>query len=389
MASIETRTGKRGTSYRVVWWSGQKPNRYKKSANFPTRKAAEDYAKLIEHAGGDQAAADQAILSQASSTPALSEVAEAHISRLIDTTPYTATKYRQAVRTHLQMLDIPVDQVTEDDIVRWVAWMNNEARGGKGYAAKTIKNTHGLLYSIMAYAVKRGHRPDNPADGTRLPKVRRGDVRDKFLTHEEFVALLPHFLPKYQPYARFMFATGLRAGELLALTPEDFSVMNETVNVRVSKAVKLAEDGVGTYIGEPKTDRSYRTIDVDEGTMAAVWPLVRTAGHGRPVFPSGVAQATHRLSQNMMVPAVARAERAGFTKSPGLHAMRHSHAAHMLGLGMPIHELSWRLGHSSVQVTIDRYGHLVPARMGTASRLFAEGTPALEQAAPAAEIAST
>lgn len=80
-----------------------------------------------------------------------------------------------------------------------------------------------------------------------------------------------------------------------------------------------------------------------------------------------------RLYKIARKPAITRAEAAGFTKVPGVHALPHSHAAHMLGLGMPVHELSWRLGHSSVQVTIDRYGHLVPARMGATSKLFAQG----------------
>lgn len=62
----------------------------------------------------------------------------------------------------------------------------------------------------------------------------------------------------------------------------------------------------------------------------------------------------------------------GFTKRPGLHTFRHSHAAHMLANGVPIHELSWRLGHSSIQVTIDTYGHLVTSREGAASKIFAE-----------------
>ncbi|WP_070158481.1 tyrosine-type recombinase/integrase [Nesterenkonia sp. PF2B19] len=385
MASIETRTGKRGTSYRVVWWTGQKPNRYKKSANFPTRKAAEDYAKLIEHAGGDQAAADQAVLSQSSAAPHLSEVAEAHISRLIDVSDFTIGQYRRSARLHLSRLDMPVDQITDDDIARWVSWMSKEARDGKGYSPKTIKNAHGLLHSVLAFAVKRGHRSDNPAAETRLPSADQHDERDKFLTREEFAALLPHVSERYRPHAVFLWGTGARASELLALTPEDFTVVDGVTFVSITKSVKMNESGTGTTIGPPKTRRSRRRIDVDDDTMTWVWPLVRAAGHGQPVFPLMQPRTSSTLWKAMWKPAMDRARAAGFTKRPKVHSLRHSHASHLLAAGMPMHEVSRRLGHASLSITDDVYAHIVPSRQASASLAMAGAVPAL--ASSTAEIA--
>lgn len=382
MAWIETRVGKKQTSYRVNWRVGK--DKQVQVCDSPEQAAM--WKRLIEQTNGDGAAVVRAMQQMDSNAPMLSAVAEEHIARLRNVEPYTKTKYRSHIKNHWSTLDAPVDAIDEDDIDRWITWMTTAGKGGKGYAPKTIANSHGFLYTVFEYAIKKKHREHNPCGDSDLPAVKRGDERDKFLTAEELHGLTPHFAEKYLPYVRFLFATGLRPGEFLALTPEDFTVYSGTAYVKVSKAVKQAADGVDSYIGDPKTEKAHRTIDVDDETMALIWPLIRAAGHGNPIFASGRKQSTHRLYQNMWEPAVRRAQDAGFAKRPNLYSLRHSHASHMLGLGVPIHELSWRMGHRSIQVTIDTYGHLVPSRMGVASKMFGEGTRIFANTAPARQL---
>lgn len=386
MATIERRQLKHGISFRVEW----RHNGERKRLTYDSEADALEWKHLIEAAGGDSEKADKLLLDLSSKAPKLSEVAVEHIDRLIDVTPYTKSKYRQQAKTHYAAIDMPVDRITQDDITRWVAWMAEQAPNGRsfGYAPKTIKNSHALLHSILSYAVKRRYCASNPADDTRLPRKVHASDGDKFLTVEEFATLLPYFSEKHRPAMRFFYATGLRAGELLALTPEDFTVVDGTTYVRISKATKQMSGGKGAYIGEPKTNKSRRTVDIDDATMEHVWPLVRSAGHGNPVFPAGPVRLADRYWKISMKPAVARARAGGFTKNPGLHSLRHSHAAHMLSLGMPIHELSWRLGHSSIQVTIDQYGHLTTHRRGSASKLFAGGSTILEAPLPLKQLES-
>lgn len=160
----------------------------RKRLTYDTEQDAKEWKALIESKDRDMEAADRAVLARSSKAPSLSEVAVEHIDRLIDVTPYTKTKYRTHLDQHLSQLDIPVDQISGDDISRWVAWMHNDAPirgGGKlGYSPKTIKNAHGFLSSVLAYAVRRKLRAENPALGTRLPKMTPGDERDKYLTVE-------------------------------------------------------------------------------------------------------------------------------------------------------------------------------------------------------------
>lgn len=119
-----------------------------------TEEQAKTFKALIEQVNGDAEKAVAALTRQASHKPTLSEVAEAHISRLADTEGYTKQKYRETVASKFGPLDHPVDMITEDDVQGWVTWMSSEAYDGKGYSPKTIRNAHGLLYSVFAYSVR-------------------------------------------------------------------------------------------------------------------------------------------------------------------------------------------------------------------------------------------
>ncbi|WP_258933177.1 site-specific integrase [Nesterenkonia pannonica] len=366
MATIEKRSGKTKTSYRVIWRHDN--NRY--AETFSSLEKAEAWVRLLKFSNNDPVATEKNLRRTESTVPTLSEISERYIGNLIDTADYTRTKYRTYMRHHLHVIDHPVDTIGEEDIARWVAWMHREGKGGKGYAPKTIKNTHGYLSSLLRYAVKLGHITWNPTEETRIPKMTPGSERNKFLTEEEFFTVLGHVEDQFRPYAVFLFYTGLRGSEMLALTPEDFTVADGMTYVSVTKSMKRAETGPGTYVGEPKSESSRRRIDVDDDTMSVVWPLVRAAGHGNYVFPVEPIQEVTVLYRRMWRPAVKRAQKAGFTKTPKVHSLRHSHASHMLALGQPMHEVSRRLGHSSLAMTDKVYAHMVPARQGSASKLL-------------------
>ena len=333
-------------------------------------QAALDWKNLIEVANGDREKADAALLARSSNAPMLEAVAAEYIERLIDVSDFTIGSYKRHVANHLPRLNMPVDRITEDDVARWVSWMHKDAPNGKGedgdvkhgYSPKTIKNAHGFLHSVLIYAVKRGYRTGDPASETRLPSMQARDERDKFITHEEFRVLLGHVPDRYKPHAVFLWGSGVRASEMLALMPEDFTVQDGAANVRINKALKMNERGTGVTIGGPKTARSRRTIPVNDEVMAYVWPLVRAAGHGNWVFPLMKPRTSSTLWKAMWKPTMDSAKAAGFTKSPGVHSLRHSHASHLLSEGVPMHEVSRQLGHSHLSITDAVYAHIVPSR---------------------------
>lgn len=375
MATIERRQLKRGTSFRVEW----RHNGERHRLTFDTERDAEEWKHLIEAAGGNPRQADRALLAKSSSAPMLSEVAAEYIERLIDVSSFTVGSYKRHVRLHFPRLDMPIDQVIDDDVASWVAWMSKDAPNGKrtGYSPKTIENAHGFLYSVFAYAVKRRLRPDNPAADTRLPKKSVRDERDMFLTKEEFAVLLPHVPEQYKPHVVFLWGTGMRVSEMLALSPEDFTVDKGVAQVSISKALKMNESGAGATIGEPKTERSRRTIPVDGATMGYVWPLVRAAGHGEFVFPLTKPRTSSTFWKAAWKPTLDSATAKGFTKRPGVHSLRHSHASYLLSIGTAMQDVSDRLGHSSMATTDKVYRHRIAKDGAVIVALMDGAVPAL------------
>lgn len=352
MATIEERKNAQGkvTSYRVVWRVEGKKHQQSTS----TLQGAQEWKKIIEAAGGDLERAEIALLKSTSDTPPVSEIAELHIGRLINVQSYTIRTYRSYVRNHLGTLgSIPVDRVTEDDMIDWIQWMIS-----KGSSVKTIKNVHAFLSSAFDTAVRRRHRPDNPTNSKLLPKANATADKTTFLTMAEFATVESHLRHESRPLFRFLISTGLRLGEALALTPADIDLDGRVPSVRVTKAWKHGA-GSSYVIGTPKTKRGTRTVALAPSTVELIRPLVEGLHPARHVFvPARAAQPPgYRQVQVDWKSAVKRSK---ISKTPRIHDLRHSHASMMIAAGMNLFELATRLGHENISTTTEVYGHLVP-----------------------------
>ena len=358
MASIEERRNAAGkvTSYRVIW----RDQGTKRTQTVRTRAQAEQWQAILEAAQHDTAKAEQALLVALSTAPTLAEVAEHHISRLTNAQPDTMHRYRRFVTGHLAgMAGLPVDKITEDDLVAWIRGMQQ-----KGSSPKTIKNVHGFLHAVMATAVRRQLRPDNPCNGALLPRDTATEDKATFLTVPEFNRLMGHVDEHYHPVFGFLLSTGLRFSEMAALEPADVVLDARVPAVRVTKAWKHDRAAGRWYVGPPKTRKGRRTVSIGPSTVDLIRPAVEAATPGTPVFrmANGSVMRTHKVHEYVWQKAV-KAANAGTSplgKVPRIHDLRHSHAALMIAAGMSLYELAIRLGHESIQTTADVYGHLVP-----------------------------
>ncbi|MDM3894804.1 tyrosine-type recombinase/integrase [Mycobacterium intracellulare] len=263
---------------------------------------------------------------------------------------YTIDKYKQYARDIKPILgDLPLEKLTEEDIAGWVRHLEttNSSRGTPR-APKTIKNMHGFLSGALATAVPR-HIAANPAAGRRLPRGSGDDIDvvDRLLSHDEFNRLHAATTDYWKPLVEFMVASGFRWGEVSALQPADVDRANNTVRVR--RAWKYSS--AGYTVGPPKTKRSRRTVDIpatvlDKLDYTHEWLF--TNRDGGPVRYPG-------FRDRVWDPAV---KRAGLDPAPTPHALRHTCGSWMLNAGVPIPVVSRHLGHESIQVTVDIYGHL-------------------------------
>ncbi|WP_028265952.1 tyrosine-type recombinase/integrase [Arthrobacter sp. MA-N2] len=360
MATIEVRKNSTGriTSYRVEWYDKGERNRQ----TLPTETAAVQWKNLLEAVKHDTQAAQAALLRQASQSPSFEEVALGHIERLINVREYTIKRYRGYIKNHFSGLGhLPVDQITEDDLIRWIKGMVK-----KGCSPKTVANVHGFIHASMNSAVRRRLRQDNPCNGRLLPKDDSTEDKAMFLTMGQMNLIIERADEWQRPMWILLIGAGLRLGEATALNRTDFQLDAPTPSVRITKAYQEMEDGWA--IGAPKTKKARRTVALAPSTVDAIRARVEAAGPSRPVFtisPETLVFPQHRQWLDAWYDAVKAAEALEsaplkIDKRPRIHDIRHSHASMMIAGGMNLYELANRLGHESIITTTKTYGHLVP-----------------------------
>lgn len=192
----------------------------------------------------------------------------------------------------------------------------------------------------------------------------------KAMSHAELrdflaAAKKDYYWPLWLVYA----TTGMRRGEGLGLRWQDVDLGRKRLAITQQVGLSKGEDGaVRVCIEQLKTKASIRALDLDEVTtahlterhavqqnvqrQAVYWEpsdLVFCTRHGTPHNPN-----------NLYPSFAAICEDAGLDpKAWSIHALRHSHASHLILAGVPIIEVSKRLGHSNVSITLRIYSHMI------------------------------
>lgn len=366
MASIRERTGPRGTTWAVLYRDDGRQT----SRTFTTRKAAQAFAARVEVLGASAAGRVLAAETRRDpeTVPTVAEVVAAHIDSL-EVEPGTVRNYRTylAQITDHPLGSMPLDVAERADVARWIA--DQEAAGS---AEKTIRNRHALLSAALGRAVDDGLTTRNVARRARI--TRRPHDEMVWLTPAEFDVLLSRVSAFYRPLVMWLYGTGMRFGEATALQVGDLHLEQTPVTVTVTRAWKRG------VIGAPKTDAGRRTLSVPGPVVEAVRPLLdRPSSALLFVNTQGarIKQATFHDSWQGWVrdydlrggQVTRRTPALG--KVPRVHDLRHSHASAMLAAGITLFDLSRRLGHSSIKVTADIYGHLAPEAQVQAERAAA------------------
>lgn len=350
---VETvESGGKVTGYKVRFRHGVSKKTGKPlqtSETFDTRREAERFAALLAAVGPQDALDKLAEDAQRAAVPTLDQIAADHIENLTGIEEGTRTTYRRLwERVWSPRLGyIAADQLTRDDVARAV----NDL--GRSYSHKSLENQRGLLSGVVQRAVEHGHLTKNHAKGIRLPRGQEGErVEMRIITPEEYAGVIERVAEHYRPFVDFLAGTGCRWGEAVALTVADVQLPN----VRIRRALKWSPDN-NRKVGATKTRRSNRTVALPP----EIHDEIRAACAGKAgtdlVFtaPRG-GQILHRTFwSRVWLPAVSHLE-----PRPRIHDLRHSHASTLLAAGVPIHVVQARLGHESIQTTVDTYTHLLP-----------------------------
>lgn len=138
--------------------------------------------------------------------------------------------------------------------------------------------------------------------------------------------------PLTKDFVTVQLLTGLRAGELLAVTSKDIDIKNKTLSVNKTKHAS----GIFT---SPKTLSSIRTIEINDRTLEI---LMRYTSASETLFNTTVQTLNHNLKNVKL----------------STHMFRHTHVALLVEAGVPIKVISERLGHSKIDTTLDIYTHV-------------------------------
>lgn len=366
MASIQTRRNASGeTVYRVLYRMDGKQT----SRTFARPGDAQRFARRIAEIGAVAASAYQDALTLPEQDTSLTVAGwvERHIEALSGVTPGTRADYRSYLAADIAptLGELPLAALTRESIGAWV-----NALAGRGLSGKSIANRHSLLSAALTSAVRAGHIPTNHAKGIRLPRTEHLRIEMVILDAEECNALLAGLEPRWRPLVATMLLTGLRWGEVTALTVGHIDLGRAVLHVRQAwKRTGTSEP----QLGPPKSRRGIRTVSLSGAAVA----ILREQCAGRPsgewVFPGpdGGPLRHHAFYDYHWTAAVAllagdycdlatRKITRGQGKRPRIHDLRHTHASTLIATGVPLTHLQRRLGHESISTTSDTYGHLLP-----------------------------
>lgn len=229
-----------------------------------------------------------------------------------------------------------------------------------GLDPSTVRNALMPLRAIYRRALSRSQVALNPTHGLELPAPR--GKRERIATPAEARALLEALRPADRPFWATALYAGLRRGELLALQWGDVDLEAGVIFVTRSWDPQAG-------VVETKSGAGRRRVPL-VGLLRRYLAAQRLASGGEEfVFPHPHGGAA---KPNAYVDRARRDWKAAGLEPILLHECRHTFASMMIAAGVNPKALSTYLGHSSIAITLDRYGHLMPgSEADAAARLDA------------------
>jgi integrase len=275
----------------------------------------------------------------------------------------TDTNYRAQLEHHIiaTLGTITLQKLTPDHIQKCYAGLLEE-----GLQASTIHFIHTIFKAALADAVEWGKIARNPCGKVKLPRKEKRDIMP--LTQEQAQTLLQvargHWL---EGVITLALATGMREGELLALHWQDIDFERGVLQVRRTHSY-IPEKG--HYESEPKTASSKRSLVLAPFALDALkaqrtaqkaarmqagptkWQekgLVFCNAQGDYLWVATLHRAFKRLLQLAGLPDIR------------FHDLRHTAAVALIMKGVHAKVIQEILGHSSIKITMDIYGHVFPS----------------------------
>jgi integrase len=325
------------------------PDGKERSRSFPTKRRAHQFLVVVEaekHRGDWR-------------DPALARTTlDDWVAEWEQTTVHlraaTRDLYRYLLRCHVLPRFGPVQlgRITAIDVRAWLAELSSS-----GLSPSTVRKAYGVLNRVLNTAVECGLITSSPCAAVKPPPEPARPMR--FLSASQVADLAEAIDPEYTVLVYTAAYTGLRWGELAGLQRQQIDLGRGAITV----VEQLTEVNGTLALGPPKTAAARRRVALPaflvhlfEGHLAeraepGPTGLVFSALEGGPMRRSN-------FRRRQWEPATRRSGLEGLR----FHDLRHTAVALAIEAGAHPRALMERLGHSSVNVTLGRYGHLLPGQ---------------------------
>lgn len=242
----------------------------------------------------------------------------------------------------------PINEIKASDVRRWQAKLMSSPNN---YSQTYLKKINTELNSIINYAKRFYDLNTNPCGkaGT-IGKAKAEEMH--YWTYDEYIAFREGVKDKSLSYICFevLYWTGMREGELLALSPADIDLDNKTISINRTYQRIEGKD----VFTSPKTRKSKRKIPILDFICQELSDYIQSRymlDADERLFPVTKSYLSHEMIRGCKNTGV---------KKIRIHDIRHSHASLLINQGCDALMLADRLGHEKVSTTLNTYSHLFP-----------------------------
>ena len=242
----------------------------------------------------------------------------------------------------------PINEIKASDVRRWQAKLMSSPNN---YSQTYLKKINTELNSIINYAKRFYDLNTNPCGkaGT-IGKAKAEEMH--YWTYDEYIAFREGVKDKSLSYICFevLYWTGMREGELLALSPADIDLDNKTISINRTYQRIEGKD----VFTSPKTRKSKRKIPIPDFLCQELSDYIQSRymlDADERLFPITKSYLSHEMIRGCKNTGV---------KKIRIHDIRHSHASLLINQGCDALMLADRLGHEKVSTTLNTYSHLFP-----------------------------
>lgn len=242
--------------------------------------------------------------------------------------------------------EMKLDEITPKDIIHW----QDQVMKDNNYKQTYLKAIHNQLSALFNYAVRFYGLKSNPARLAGNMGIEEVD-ETKFWTKEEYLTFSRAMMNKEESYHAFeiLYWCGIRLGELLALTAENFDFEKKTLRINKSYQHIKGKDVITT----PKTRKSNRVLTLPDFLAEEMQDYISRLPYLK------VDDRIFTITKSGLHHEIDRGCRETGVKRIRVHDLRHSHVSMLIEMGFSAVNIANRVGHESVKVTY-RYAHMFP-----------------------------